>query len=155
MKIGFAELLVICIVAMVFIGPDKLPLYARKLGKMLNQLKEYTNEASKEVQENIVAPLEEVQKPFKEVVAPLADIKKDFDDSVGSVAKSFTGIGKTSKTKAAEEAAAAEESAVDLTEEAPVDLTEEAPAEPVQAEPAAEAPSAEQAKVQPAEEAKA
>ena len=109
MKIGFSELIVICIVAMVFIGPDKLPLYARKLGKMLNQLKEYTNEASKEVQENIVAPLEEVQKPFKEVVAPLADIKKDFDDSVGSVAKSFTGIGKTSKTKAAEEAAAAEE----------------------------------------------
>ena len=100
MKIGFAELLVIIIVAMVFIGPDKLPVYARKLGKMLNQLKEYTGEATKEVQENIVEPLEEIQKPLKEAVAPLNEIKKDLDDSVSSVTKSFTGIGKTSKTNA-------------------------------------------------------
>ena len=35
MKIGFWELVVIVIVAFVFIGPDQLPVYAKKIGKML------------------------------------------------------------------------------------------------------------------------
>ncbi len=39
MKIGFWELVVIVVVAFVFIGPDQLPVYAQKLGKMLRELK--------------------------------------------------------------------------------------------------------------------
>ena len=38
MKIGFWELVVIVIVAFVFIGPDQLPVYAKKIGKMLREL---------------------------------------------------------------------------------------------------------------------
>ena len=41
MKIGFWELVVIVIVAFVFIGPDQLPVYAKKIGKMLRELKKY------------------------------------------------------------------------------------------------------------------
>lgn len=44
MKIGFTELILVAIVAFVVIGPDKLPEYARKLGKMLRELKKYTAE---------------------------------------------------------------------------------------------------------------
>ena len=39
MKIGITELILVAIVAFVVIGPDKLPEYARKLGKMLRELK--------------------------------------------------------------------------------------------------------------------
>ena len=39
MKIGFWELVVVVIVAFVFIGPDQLPVYAKKIGKMLRELK--------------------------------------------------------------------------------------------------------------------
>ena len=46
MKIGFTELILVAIVAFVVIGPDKLPEYARKLGKMLRELKKYTGAAS-------------------------------------------------------------------------------------------------------------
>ena len=162
MKIGFTELLVIAVVAMIFIGPDKLPMYARKLGKMLNKVKDVTGEASKQIQENIVEPLEEVQKPLKDAVAPIMDIKKDIDDSVGSVTKSFTGIGKTSKEEAAKAAEQPEEVAeledveeLDTTApaEAPAAEKPEAPAaepaaEPVKAEAEekpAEAPAAEEA----------
>ena len=42
MKIGFWELVVIVVIAFVFIGPDQLPVYAKKLGKMLRELKKYT-----------------------------------------------------------------------------------------------------------------
>ena len=167
MKIGFLELVVIVVIAFVFIGPDQLPVYAKKLGKMLRELKKYTGAASEEIQKNVVEPLNEIQAPLKEAVAPLTDIKKDIDNSVKDVTKSFTGIGKTSK----EEAAKAEQPE-DVTELEVEELPEEAPAEapaaettkPVKAEekadaPAAAAPVAEEAapaaEAAPAEEAKA
>ena len=143
MKIGFWELVVVVIVAFVFIGPDQLPVYAKKLGKMLRELKKYTGAASEEIQKNVVEPLNEIQAPLKEAVAPLTDIKKDIDNSVKDVTKGFTGIGKTSKEEAAKKAA--EEEVTDLTAEEPV---EELPEE--NAAPAAE-PAAEKAKA-PAEE---
>ena len=85
MKIGFWELVVIVIVAFVFIGPDQLPVYAKKIGKMLRELKKYTGAASEEIQKNVVEPLNEIQAPLKEAVAPLTDIKKDIDNSVKDV----------------------------------------------------------------------
>ena len=144
MKIGFWELVVVVIVAFVFIGPDQLPVYAKKIGKMLRELKKYTGAASEEIQKNVVEPLNEIQAPLKEAVAPLTDIKKDIDNSVKDVTKGFTGIGKTSKEEAAKKAA--EEEVTDLTAEEPV---EELPEE--NAAPAAEAAPAEKAEA-PAEE---
>ena len=140
MKIGFTELILVAIVAFVVIGPDKLPEYARKLGKMLRELKKYTGAASEEIQKNVVEPLNEIQAPIKEAVAPLTDIKKDIDDSMKDVTKSFTNIGKTSK----EEAKKAEE----VEEVAELeDTVEELPEEPVKAEePAAEPVKAEENK---------
>ena len=108
MKIGFTELVVIVIVAFVFIGPNQLPEYARKLGKMLRDLRKYTSTASKDIQENIVEPLNEIQQPIKEAMSPLTDIKKDLDNSVKDVTKSFAGIGKTSKAEAEAQAAVEE-----------------------------------------------
>ena len=135
MKIGFWELIVIVIVAFVFIGPDQLPVYAKKIGKMLRELKKYTGAASEEIQKNVVEPLNEIQAPLKEAVAPLTDIKKDIDSSMRDVTKSFTGIGKTSKEEAAKKQAETEE-VTDLTEDAVEELPEqpaEAPAETVAA----------------------
>ena len=120
MKIGFWELVVIVVIAFVFIGPDQLPVYAKKLGKMLRELKKYTGAASEEIQKNVVEPLNEIQAPLKEAVAPLTDIKKDIDDSMKDVTKSFTNIGKTSKEEAkkaeeVEEVAELEDTAVDMS----------------------------------------
>ena len=129
MKIGFWELVVVVIVAFVFIGPDQLPVYAKKIGKMLRELKKYT-----------------------EAVAPLTDIKKDIDNSVKDVTKGFTGIGKTSKEEAAKKAA--EEEVTDLTAEEPVEELPEENAAPA-AEPAAEkakAPAEEKPETAPVQE---
>ena len=136
MKIGFWELVVIVVIAFVFIGPDQLPVYAKKLGKMLRELKKYTGAASEEIQKNVVEPLNEIQAPLKEAVAPLTDIKKDIDNSVKDVTKSFTGIGKTSKEEAAKAEQAEEVTELEEVEELP----EETPAEA----PAGEAPMAEE-----------
>ena len=138
MKIGITELIVVVIVALVFIGPNQLPEYARKLGKMLRELRKYTSTASKDIQENIVEPLNEIQQPLKEAISPLTDIKKDIDNSVKDVTKSFTGIGKTSKEEAA--AKAAEEPVEELEE-----LTEAAAPAPAENAPAADTGAAQTA----------
>ena len=52
MKIGFWELVVIVVIAFVFIGPDQLPVYAKKLGKMfgktMNNFKKGMEESEEE-----------------------------------------------------------------------------------------------------------
>ena len=176
MTIGFWELVVIVVIAFVFIGPDQLPVYAKKLGKMLRELKKYTGAASEEIQKNVVEPLNEIQAPLKEAVAPLTGGGGGRANSVKDVTKSFTGIGKTSKEEAAKAEQAEEVTELEEVEELPEETPAEAPAaeapkaeetpaaEPVKAEektdaPAEAAPVAEEAapaaEAAPAEEAKA
>ena len=99
MKLGFFEILVIAIVALVVIGPDKLPSYAQKLGEALREVKKATAPLSKEIKESVVDPLNEAAKPIKEAMEPINDLKKEIDDSVNDVKKSFESIGKDEVTK--------------------------------------------------------
>lgn len=95
MKIGFMELVVIAIVALIVVGPDKLPQLTKSLGKALREVKSVTGELSKDIKENIVEPLEEVQKPLKEAVQPLTDLKDEVAADLKAVTKSINDIGKT------------------------------------------------------------
>lgn len=101
MKIGTPELVVILIVALLVLGPDKLPYYARKVGKAMSQLKGYTNELAKEINDNVVEPIEEVKKPLKKVTDPLSDISSTITNPVKDVENSIKNIGKIDKNDAA------------------------------------------------------
>lgn len=94
MRIGITELIVVFVVALFVIGPDKLPAYARKLGEALFQFRKYSEEATKDIKESIVEPLEEAQKPLREAVEPLKELDKEVRDNVKDVQASFAGIGK-------------------------------------------------------------
>ena len=65
MKIGITELIVIFVVALLVIGPDKLPAYAQKLGQAMAQFRKYSAEVTKEIKTSVVEPLEEAQKPLR------------------------------------------------------------------------------------------
>ena len=43
-SIGTSELVLIGIVALIFLGPRKMPEMARKIGKMMNEFRSTTNE---------------------------------------------------------------------------------------------------------------
>lgn len=43
-SIGTAELILIGVVALIFLGPRKMPEYARKIGKMMTEFRSTTNE---------------------------------------------------------------------------------------------------------------
>lgn len=99
MRIGVTELILVFVVALFVIGPDKLPAYARKLGEALAQFRRYSEEATKDIKESIVEPLEEAQRPLKEAVEPFNELEKEVRGNVKEVQDSFAGIGKEKNLK--------------------------------------------------------
>ena len=67
-KIGSMELIVILIVAMLAIGPERLPKAARTLGKAVGSFKKYMNDATSD--------LREASDEFREVTDEIADAQK-------------------------------------------------------------------------------
>ena len=94
MRIGFTELLVILAVALVVLGPDKLPLYMKKFGQAVREFKKYSSELTEDLKENVIAPLDEAQKPLREAMAPLEDLEKDLKASAKDLESSIRDIGK-------------------------------------------------------------
>ena len=107
MKIGLMELVVVFLVALVVIGPDKLPGYARKLGVALREFRKASADITKEVRENVVEPLEEAQRPLREAVEPLEELDREVRGDLKGLEKDLKEIGKT-KAKPAERAPAPE-----------------------------------------------
>lgn len=103
MRIGTSELLLILVIALLALGPEKMPYYTRKLGKAINTLKSYTGKFTEDIQENIVEPLEEMKKPIKEAIAPLENLTKEVTHPVEDIKRSIQNINKPSRTNIAEE----------------------------------------------------
>ena len=78
--IGFTELMVIAIVALVVIGPEKLPMVARTVGAYLGRLQRYVNDVKADI--NREFELDELRK-FKQTVE---DTARNFESSVQSEA---------------------------------------------------------------------
>ena len=94
MKIGMGELLVILIIALVILGPDKFPEYARKLGEALRQFKKYSSEATKDIRESIIEPIQDAQRPLREAMEPVNDLKNTVNSEVKDLEKSINNVGK-------------------------------------------------------------
>ena len=99
MRIGFSELLVVFFVALLVLGPDKLPGYAKKLGEALSAFRKASDEATREIRENIVEPLEEAQRPLREAMEPLEELDKAVRGNVKDVQTSLRDVGKPSARK--------------------------------------------------------
>jgi len=76
--IGFTELMVIGVVALVVIGPEKLPKVARTVGAYLGRLQRYVNDVKADI--NREMELDELRK-FKQTVE---DTARGFETSVTS-----------------------------------------------------------------------
>ncbi|MCC8129460.1 MAG: twin-arginine translocase TatA/TatE family subunit [Clostridiales bacterium] len=103
MKIGFMEIVVVFVVALLLIGPDKLPEFAKKLGAGLRAFRDATNDLTSEIKENVVEPLEEAQAPIREAMEPLEEMDREIRGSVKEVQTSLNNIGKPTKKPAAKE----------------------------------------------------
>ena len=114
MKIGALELVVIFIVALLVIGPDKLPQYARRLGKALREFRAGTADVTQEIRESVIDPLQEAQKPLREAMEPLEELDREIKGSVRSMENELKNLGKAGSD--AKEPTRSEASAETVTE---------------------------------------
>ena len=72
--IGFSEILVVGVVALIVIGPERLPKVARTLGHMFGRLQRYVNEVKADI--NREMELDELRKLHSEVQSAARDIEQ-------------------------------------------------------------------------------
>jgi sec-independent protein translocase protein TatB len=72
--IGFSEIVVIGVVALIVIGPERLPKVARTLGHMFGRLQRYVNEVKADINREI--ELDELRKLQAQVQSAARDIEQ-------------------------------------------------------------------------------
>ena len=85
--IGFSELLVIGIVALVVIGPERLPKVARTLGHLLGRAQRYVNDVKSDINREIqLDELKKLQSQVTESARSLEDsVSKEYESARSSV----------------------------------------------------------------------
>jgi sec-independent protein translocase protein TatB len=78
--VGFSELIVIALVALIVIGPERLPRVARTLGALLGRAQRYVNDVKADIQREV--DLDE-----------LKSIRSTFQDAAKSVEQSVSEVG--------------------------------------------------------------
>jgi len=73
-NIGFSEALIIFLVALIVLGPEKLPEVGRFLARLSLEVKKAIDELKRELE------LEEIEKDIKETKLDIEEIKKDLED---------------------------------------------------------------------------
>ena len=84
--IGLPEMIIIAVVALIFIGPDKLPGVLRSIGKGLVELKRATSDVRSTVQEEMQKIEEEIE--LKDV----QESAQDFKNELGAVANKVDSL---------------------------------------------------------------
>lgn len=85
--IGFSELLVIGIVALVVIGPEKLPKVARTIGHLLGRAQRYVNDVKSDINREIqLDELRKLQSQVTESARSLEEsVRKEYDAARSAV----------------------------------------------------------------------
>ena len=130
--IGFSEIMVIAVVALIVIGPEKLPKTARTLGHLFGRLQRYVSDVKADISREM--ELEELRKLQQQVQGAARDIEHSVSSAVHEVETSVKGV--ESELNAAADAPAAAPSSATPPESSLPPLTEP-PAAPT---PAPEAP---------------
>ena len=95
--IGWSELLVIAVVAIVVVGPKELPRMLRTFGKTMGQVRRTANDFKRQFDEALreaerEAGLEETKKQLQTIsrMDPVGDVKKDLDQTIRAVGSPAT-----------------------------------------------------------------
>ena len=78
--IGFSELFLIAVVALVVLGPERLPKVARTLGHLFGRAQRYVSEVKSEINKEMA--LDELRKTQAEVQAAVHDVQYVMTDEV-------------------------------------------------------------------------
>jgi sec-independent protein translocase protein TatB len=85
--IGFSELVVIAIVALIVIGPERLPKVARTMGHLFGRMQRYVNDVKADISREM--ELDELKK----MQSSMEEAARSMRDSVDSVNKEVSAAG--------------------------------------------------------------
>src|SRR2546423_10631145 len=81
--VGFSEIVVIAVVALIVIGPERLPKTARTLGHLFGRLQRYVNDVKADISREM--ELEELRKLQQEVKSAAQDVQRSMTSAVQQV----------------------------------------------------------------------
>ena len=81
--IGFSEIVVIAVVALIVIGPERLPKAARTLGHLFGRLQRYVNDVKADITREM--ELDELRKLQKEVQTAATELKTSVESAAQGV----------------------------------------------------------------------
>ena len=82
--IGFSELVVVALVALIVIGPERLPRVARTAGALLGRAQRYINDVKADIQREVD-------------MSELSGIRDSFKDAANSMKESVAEVGQELK----------------------------------------------------------
>ena len=85
--VGFSELIVIGLVALIVIGPERLPGVARTVGHLLGRLQRYVNDVKSDINREI--QLDELKKLQDQVTSQARDMEREVNDQLNAVENSL------------------------------------------------------------------
>jgi sec-independent protein translocase protein TatB len=83
--VGFSEMVVIAIVALIVIGPERLPAVARTVGTLLGRLRRYTNDVKAEVNREL--QLEDVRKMQRELAEQARGLEQKAQNQMSQISE--------------------------------------------------------------------
>ena len=90
--IGFSEILVIAVVALVVIGPERLPSVARTLGHLFGRLQRYVNDVKADINREMeLDALRTVKTEFEQAAQSVASSVRDEVAATESTINSIAG----------------------------------------------------------------
>jgi sec-independent protein translocase protein TatB len=90
--IGFSELMVIAVVALVVIGPERLPKVARTLGHLFGRMQRYVNDVKADITREM--QLDELRKLQSEMEQTARSIETSVNKEIRGAEEEFNKIGR-------------------------------------------------------------
>lgn len=88
--IAFSEMIIAAVIALLVVGPERLPKMARFVGEWIGKLQRYVNEVKADLNRQV--ELEELRNLQKEVTSAARDIEGSVRDTVSSTQKDFDSL---------------------------------------------------------------
>ena len=88
--IGFPELMFIIIIAIIVLGPDKLPDALKTTGRIIGRLRRMWRDATADIRREL--ELEEMKEEMKKYKEELERLQKKVDSDVGEINKGLTTL---------------------------------------------------------------
>ncbi|MDI1309145.1 MAG: Sec-independent protein translocase protein TatB [Methylotenera sp.] len=114
--VSFSELIMITVVALIVIGPEKLPKVARTLGALAGRMQRYVAQVKEEVNRDVrFQELQQLQQEIQDTVTKTKEtIESNVQENLGSVSQGFSEFKLETDSLSASEAESIDVNSLDI-----------------------------------------